>query len=93
MSSWSNTQIVAAVPAGASTGPVNVEVGGVSAYGPSFQVSAGMTLTDSLGNQSTYSSESLPEGSGTSQTPRAPAVPAVRFAVTSRISTMTLETI
>src|SRR5207244_13318993 len=32
--SWSDTQIVAAVPPTASSGPVSVTVGGITAYGP-----------------------------------------------------------
>src|SRR5437660_7565507 len=32
--SWSDTQIVALVPAGAATGAVNVQVAGITAYGP-----------------------------------------------------------
>ena len=56
VSSWSDTQIIAVVPTGASTGPVTVDVAGVTATGPTFTVSSGIVLTDSLGHQSTYTS-------------------------------------
>jgi RHS repeat-associated protein len=54
--SWSDTSVVATVPAGASTGPVTVEVAAVTVDGPSFEVSSSTTLTDSLGNNTTYAS-------------------------------------
>jgi RHS repeat-associated protein len=57
VNSWSDTQIVAIVPAGAATGPVTVEVAAETADGPTFQINNSVTLTDSLGNQSTYASE------------------------------------
>jgi len=57
VTSWSDTHIVAVVPSGASTGPVGATVASVTAYGPTFQVNATVTLTDSLGNQSSYTSE------------------------------------
>jgi len=53
--SWSDTSITVAVPAGASTGPVTVQVADVTADGPTFEVTSGVQLTDSLGNQSSYS--------------------------------------
>jgi RHS repeat-associated protein len=53
---WSDTGITAAVPTGASTGPVTVEVAGATVNGPSFEVTSSIQLTDSLGNQSSYSS-------------------------------------
>jgi RHS repeat-associated protein len=52
--SWSNTQIVAIVPSGASTGPVTVTVANATANGPSFQITSSIQLSDSFGNQSTY---------------------------------------
>jgi RHS repeat-associated protein len=52
--SWSNTSISVSVPVGASTGPVTVEVAGITVTGPSFEVSSITTLTDSLGNTTTY---------------------------------------
>src|SRR6266567_3467715 len=55
--SWSDTQIVAVVPAGASTGPVNVQVAGIAAYGPWFTLNTTVQVTDSLGNLSDYTSE------------------------------------
>lgn len=56
ISSWSDTSIQAVVPNGAATGPVTVEVAGVTAEGPIFEVSSAVQVTDSLGNQSTYTS-------------------------------------
>jgi RHS repeat-associated protein len=56
VTSWSNTQVVAVVPSGASTGPVSITVAGLAAYGPSFQLSATVQLTDSQGHQTTYTS-------------------------------------
>ncbi len=55
--SWSDTSIVAYVPAGASSGPVTVEVAGTTVDGPAFDVTSTVQLTDSLGHQSTYTSE------------------------------------
>ena len=54
--SWSDTQIVAAVPPTASSGPVSVTVGGITAYGPNFALTLTVQLTDSLSNSSTYKS-------------------------------------
>jgi RHS repeat-associated protein len=56
VTSWSDTQIVAAVPSGASTGPVSVQVAGQTAYGPSFTRTSTLSLTDSLGNSTSYTS-------------------------------------
>jgi len=53
---WSDTAIVATVPAGTSTGPVNVTIGGILKYGPSFSVTGVAQVTDSLGNTSSYGS-------------------------------------
>ncbi|PYX58507.1 MAG: hypothetical protein DMG76_08590, partial [Acidobacteria bacterium] len=55
--SWSDTQIVALVPAGAATGAVNVQVAGITAYGPWFTLNTTVQATDSLGNFSAYTSE------------------------------------
>ncbi len=52
--SWSDTSIQAIVPPGVSTGAVGVQVGTLSAQGPSFQLIGLANLTDSLGNQSSY---------------------------------------
>jgi RHS repeat-associated protein len=54
ISSWSDRQIVAVVPTGASSGPVAVEVGDITAQGPVFTINSSVQLTDSLGHQSTY---------------------------------------
>jgi YD repeat-containing protein len=56
ITSWSNTQITAVVPAGTTTGPVTVDVAGITVDGPTFEVSSSVQLSDSLGNQSTYTS-------------------------------------
>jgi RHS repeat-associated protein len=56
ISSWSAGQIVGIVPDGASTGPVMVTVGNITTQGPTFTVAFGLTLTDSLGNQTAFSS-------------------------------------
>ena len=53
---WTDTSITAVVPTGASTGPVTVDVATTTADGPSFEVTSAIQLTDSLGNQSSYSS-------------------------------------
>jgi RHS repeat-associated protein len=57
VNSWSDTQIVAIVPPGTATGPVTVEVAANTADGPNFEITSTVTLTDSLGHQTTYSSE------------------------------------
>jgi IPT/TIG domain len=54
--SWSDTQIVAIVPPGAASGSVNVTVGGIINYGPTFTMTQTFQLTDSKGNQSSYTS-------------------------------------
>jgi RHS repeat-associated protein len=56
ISSWSDTQIQAAVPDSATTGPVSVVVGNILGNGPTFTVAFPATITDSLGNQTTYNS-------------------------------------
>jgi RHS repeat-associated protein len=53
---WSDTQITAIVPTGTTTGPVSVDVAGITALGPNFQINTTVTLTDSLSNNSTYTS-------------------------------------
>jgi RHS repeat-associated protein len=52
--SWSDTEIQALAPQGIATGPISVQVGGLTAFGPSFYVTSPTLLTDSLGNQTTY---------------------------------------
>ena len=56
VTSWSGTSIVATVPDSATTGPVAVTVGNITGQGPTFTVAFNVTLTDSLGNQTTYNS-------------------------------------
>jgi YD repeat-containing protein len=54
--SWSDTQIVAILPATASSGSVNVTVGGVRVFGPHFTITRTIQITDSKSNQSSYTS-------------------------------------
>jgi RHS repeat-associated protein len=54
--SWSDTQIVAIVPSTAITGTVDVTVGSLTWYGPPFTVTGTIQVTDSKGNQSSYTS-------------------------------------
>jgi RHS repeat-associated protein len=54
--SWSDTSIEAVVPGDGATGAITVTVGGLSADSPTFHVTGLVQLTDSLGDQSTYSS-------------------------------------
>lgn len=56
VTSWSDTQIVATVPAAAWSGPVGVGVAKEYAFGPTFTMESIVQLTDSLGNQTTYTS-------------------------------------
>jgi len=56
VNSWSDTEIVAVVPPFATTGPISVTVAGDSAQGPNFTFVTVATLTNSLGNQTTYTS-------------------------------------
>ncbi len=53
---WSDSEIVAVVPPTATSGPVTVTVAGDTAQGPSFTFLTVATLTNSLGNQTTYTS-------------------------------------
>ena len=54
--SWSDTQIVAILPATASSGSVNVSVGSVRWYGPLFTITRTIQMTDSKSNQTNYTS-------------------------------------
>ena len=56
VSSWSDSQIIAAVPDGASTGPVSVIESSITGQGPVFSLAFTAQLTNSLGNQTSYSS-------------------------------------
>jgi RHS repeat-associated protein len=61
ISSWSDSQIVAVVPAGASVGPVSVQIlsasGPITAMGPTFLPQFKSQLSDSLGNQTNYTAQ------------------------------------
>jgi RHS repeat-associated protein len=57
ITNWSDTSITATVPAGAVTGPVSITVAGITTTGPVFTLTLSSTLTDSLGNTTTYGSE------------------------------------
>ena len=54
--SWSDTQIQAVVPDQATTGPITVTVGNITGQGPNFTIAFTATLTDSLGNSTSYKS-------------------------------------
>jgi RHS repeat-associated protein len=56
VNSWSDTEIVAAAPWNATTGPVTVTVAGITAQGPTFTFDSFATLTNSNGYQTTYTS-------------------------------------
>lgn len=51
---WSDTQIVASVPPGTATGPVNVVVAGVKSANSQFTVNNSVQVTDSLGHVTNY---------------------------------------
>jgi hypothetical protein len=50
---WSDTQIVANVPAGARSGLVSVTVVGITAWGPKFTLTRNALLTNSRGDTTT----------------------------------------
>jgi RHS repeat-associated protein len=56
ISSWSDSQIIAVAPDEVSTGPVSATVSGITAPGPTFTVGLTVQVTDSLGNQTSYTS-------------------------------------
>jgi RHS repeat-associated protein len=58
VNSWSDTQISATIPVAAS-GPVGVGVATEYAFGPTFYQTFLANLTDSLNNQTTYTSEQI----------------------------------
>jgi len=59
VTSWSNSQIVATVPTGTVSGPVGVTVAGFTTEGSVFTVTTVSHLTDSLGNQTTYTFDNV----------------------------------
>lgn len=56
VSTWSNTSIVVIVPTGTVTGSIDVTVADLTANGPAFEVNQVAYVTDSLGNNSSYTS-------------------------------------
>jgi len=56
ITSWSDTQIVANVPAGTGSGLVSVTVAGITAWGPKFTLRRDSVLTNSRGDTTTYDS-------------------------------------
>ncbi len=60
VSSWNENQITAVVPAGASTGTVNVTIGSVTAQSSSpFLITTSVQIADSFGRSSSYTSSIL----------------------------------
>ena len=59
VTSWSDTQIVATVPSGTGSGPVYVQIAGLTGQGPSFTINATTQLTDSLQHTSNYTSANI----------------------------------
>jgi len=57
VTSWSDTQIIATIPTGAITGAITVNEEGLSASGPLFTINSTVQVTDSLGNQSSYTAD------------------------------------
>ena len=53
------TKIVATVPAGSVSGPIGVTIATINAEGPPFTVQSKTYLTDSLGNQTIYTSDNV----------------------------------
>ncbi len=55
IANWSDTSITLHVPGDATTGPLGVQVGGLTAYAPTWFTVSGLTqVTDSLGDQTQY---------------------------------------
>jgi hypothetical protein len=54
--SWSDTQIVAVVSSGAATGPIYVEVAGITAFGPTFTIGTTVQL-GSMSGTTVYASK------------------------------------
>jgi RHS repeat-associated protein len=59
VSSWSDTAVTAVVPGGASTGPVSVNVVGITGPTSRFKLTNSVQVTDSLGNITSYHFEQL----------------------------------
>jgi RHS repeat-associated protein len=57
VSSWSDTSIAAVIPSGSMTGAVTVNVEDLTVSGPVFAINSTVQLTDSLGNQTSYTAE------------------------------------
>jgi len=57
VTSWSDTEIVAAVPLGAATGPVRVFVASIGGPTANFALNSTVQVTDSLAHVSSYTSE------------------------------------
>jgi RHS repeat-associated protein len=57
-SGWTDTQILAVVPSGATTGPVTIKVAGLTAES-SFSINSTVQVTDSAGHTSNYTSVML----------------------------------
>jgi RHS repeat-associated protein len=58
VTSWSDTQIVATVPPGATSGPISVQVATTTAYSSSFfTLSRTVQSSDSLGNSTAYTAQ------------------------------------
>jgi RHS repeat-associated protein len=59
VTSWSDTQIIAFVPPGSSSGPMTVTIGGVTGSSTNFNLTTTVQITDSFNNSSTYTSEMI----------------------------------
>ncbi|HEX3091751.1 MAG TPA: IPT/TIG domain-containing protein, partial [Candidatus Angelobacter sp.] len=59
VASWTDTQIIATVPPGTATGPVNVFVAGVKSANSQFTVKNSVQVTDSLGHVTNYAATML----------------------------------
>ncbi len=57
VTAWGDTEIDGIVPVGATNGPVNVQVAGITKSGPVYLVNSTSQLTDSRGFSSSYTSQ------------------------------------